>query len=71
MGLMHDVTGTCKQVTELISQGMDRDLSWAERLRIRLHLMLCKGCTHYEDQMAVLRNVSRAFADHFSPRDKG
>jgi len=70
MGLMHDVTGTCKQVTELISEGMDRNLSWGEKVRIRFHVMMCKGCTNYEKQMAVLRNVSRAFADHFSAHDK-
>lgn len=70
MGLMHDVTGTCRQVTELISAGMDQDLSFAQRMRIRFHVMMCKGCTNYEKQMAVLRSASRVFMDRFSKGDE-
>lgn len=70
MGLMHDVTGTCKQVTEMISEGMDRELSLTGRMRIRFHVMMCKGCTNYEKQMSTLRRMSQAFVDHFSSQDK-
>lgn len=71
MPTMHDLTGTCKQVTHLISEGMDRDLSFGERIRIRFHLMMCKGCANFDKQMGTLRAASRAFAEHFFPDGRG
>ena len=70
MGLMHKLTGSCRHVTELMSEGMDRELSWGERMHVRLHAMMCKSCIHFERQMVTLRSMSRAFSDHFSLGDK-
>lgn len=45
----------CKEATALMSQGLDRHLGRGERLRLRLHLMMCSACTNYRRQMNVLR----------------
>jgi hypothetical protein len=54
---------SCKQVTRLVSQGLDRDLGFAERVKLRVHLSICDGCTNFRDQMAFLRKAMARLAD--------
>ncbi len=53
----------CKQATELMSQGQDRELSGRERLALRLHLLICKGCNNYNKQLAFIRQAMRKLFD--------
>jgi hypothetical protein len=42
-----------------------------ERAAMKFHLMMCDGCTNFTRQMAVLRNMSRAYARRVDdPPDK-
>jgi len=50
---------TCKEVSSLISQSLDRRLSWRERLFVRLHLFVCAMCRRFESQMHFLRTAAR------------
>ncbi|MYM96047.1 zf-HC2 domain-containing protein [Duganella vulcania] len=52
---------TCREVHRLVSEGMDRDLSFVERTRMRLHLMVCDACTRFNGQMSLLRTAMRRF----------
>src|SRR5664279_3483065 len=49
---------SCKDATRLQSQAMDRKLSLFERFGLRLHLVLCKGCRRYGNQLSFLRSVT-------------
>lgn len=49
----------CKQATELLSQAQDRPLSLGERLGLRLHLLICTGCSNFRRQLEVLRQACR------------
>ncbi|AUM00218.1 hypothetical protein B4966_08600 [Rhodocyclaceae bacterium] len=53
---------SCKEATRLCSEALDRPLSLRERLALRMHLMMCSGCTNYHDQMAFIRNITARFA---------
>lgn len=53
----------CKQNTELLSQALDRPITVREKLAIRLHLMMCRGCRNFEKQLIFIRKVSRKMAD--------
>ena len=46
---------TCKQASQIISQSLDRNLSWQERLTLRLHLFICKYCKRFSQQLTTLR----------------
>ena len=46
---------TCKQASQIISQSLDRNLSWQERLTLRLHLFICKYCKRFSQQLFTLR----------------
>ena len=52
----------CKEVTRLASQGLDRELSFGERLRLRLHLAICSGCANFSRQMALVRRAVQRLA---------
>lgn len=48
---------SCKEVTRLASQGLDRDLGLGERVALRVHLAICAGCSNFERQMKILREA--------------
>lgn len=50
---------SCKQMTHLMSQRLDRPLKMTERLALRLHTMVCSDCRNFESNLAFLRRVSR------------
>ena len=49
----------CKQNTELLSQALDRPITFREKLTMRLHLMMCRGCRNFEKQLTFIRKASR------------
>jgi ATPase subunit of ABC transporter with duplicated ATPase domains len=53
----------CKEATRRVSQGLDRRLGLAERLALRLHLLICDGCTNFSKQAAFLRRALARLAD--------
>lgn len=46
---------SCKEVTRLVSQGEDRRLAFGERVALRLHFTICRGCHNVESQLKFLR----------------
>lgn len=49
----------CKQAHQMLSEGLDRDLNFAERARLKLHLSICDSCTNFSNQMQILRKAMR------------
>lgn len=47
----------CRHATELLSQALDRPLGWRERVALRLHLLICDGCTRAKAQFRFLREA--------------
>lgn len=47
----------CKQATELMSQGQDRPLGLGEKIGLRLHLLICRGCSNFRRQLALIRKA--------------
>jgi len=50
---------SCKDVTQLISESMDRPLPLRKRIGMRLHLLMCKFCSRYERQLLLIRETVR------------
>ena len=48
---------SCKEATRLVSQGLDREFGFGERVMLRVHLAICDGCTNFKDQVAFLRRA--------------
>jgi hypothetical protein len=63
MRLMARVMPSCKDISELISEGMDRNLPLRKRLSIRLHVSMCGWCRRYDRQLHLLRHGFSHYAD--------
>ena len=65
MGRGHGLTNmlTCKEVSVLLSQGQERRLGMRERLLLKLHLLICHGCTNFSRQLVMMRVAIRRLRD--------
>lgn len=69
MSLVHI---NCREATALVLQGEDRRLALAERLRLRMHLLICKACPRFVRQVALMRRAMgpwRAYRDAQDPSE--
>lgn len=48
---------SCREASELMSQELDRPLGWSERIGLRLHLLVCRGCSNFRRQMDFMRRA--------------
>jgi predicted anti-sigma-YlaC factor YlaD len=64
---------TCQQLTELITDYLERRLTLVQRLRFEAHLGMCRHCRAYLDQMRkTIETLGRLPTDPIEPdvRDK-
>ncbi len=52
---------SCKEVSRLVSESMDRSLPFGQRFSTRLHLLMCSLCSRFRRQMLFLRDAARFF----------
>jgi len=52
---------TCQQASTLQSLALDQKLSWPKRFGLRLHLLLCKWCRRYGQQLRFLREAAHQY----------
>lgn len=50
---------TCRTAYELSSEQMDRELSFGEAFRLRVHLLICRVCRRLPAQFRGLRELVR------------
>ena len=58
---------SCKKAAELVCQSLDRPLSIRERLQLRFHLLMCRGCKAFMEQS---RRLDEAIRKHFHELDR-
>ena len=59
-------TPACKEIARLASDGLDRPLTWRERLSMRAHYAICFLCRRYEHQLRLLHQGLTRNPDSFS-----
>ncbi len=59
----------CKEASRVISQGLDRNMTPAERIALRLHLAVCDACNELKAQFVFLRRAFSAYAGRGGGRD--
>ncbi len=47
----------CKEVSRLISEGLDQAMPAPERARLRYHFVICQTCRTVDEQMKFLRRA--------------
>ena len=51
----------CREVTRLVSQSLDSDLPFFQRVGIRMHLMMCRYCSRCRRQLLFLRKTIQVY----------
>lgn len=59
---------SCRDITALMSQGLDKKLSLGERLAIRLHVMMCSGCRNFQSQSQFIRKAAHRYTEQLQKR---
>lgn len=47
----------CRDITPLIGESLDRDLTIRERITMRLHLVTCRACRNYLSNLKVMQEI--------------
>lgn len=50
----------CEQATRLLSEALERPLTFTEKTELRFHTLMCSGCRQFGRQMEALRSLTRA-----------
>jgi Putative zinc-finger len=50
----------CQHTVELISQSLERSLTWRERAALKLHLWICVWCLWYLEHLQIMRQTMLA-----------
>ena len=48
---------SCKEVSRLVSESLDRRLPIRQRLAIRMHLLFCRSCTQFRRQLLLIKDA--------------
>ena len=57
------MTLSCREVTQLVSQGLDKELPQPERQLMLAHFAVCKGCRAVNERMGFLRRAMKQLAE--------
>ncbi len=49
---------SCKELVELVTDYLEKDLPAPERARFEVHITNCTGCTEYLEQMRVTLRIA-------------
>jgi len=52
---------SCKEISRLVSESLDRKLPLRQRIRVRLHLLMCRLCSRFRKQTHFLRDAARRY----------
>jgi predicted anti-sigma-YlaC factor YlaD len=47
----------CKEITELVSTHLDSQIPWYRKMELSAHLMLCRRCRRYFEQLKLLQKM--------------
>lgn len=56
---------SCKKVTQLKLQSIQRSLVWRERWGIFMHRLICAGCRQVDKQMAFISRAAHKLAQNW------
>jgi predicted anti-sigma-YlaC factor YlaD len=48
---------SCEDLTQFVSESMDRKLSLRQRIGVRVHLSMCTFCRRFKEQVSFMREL--------------
>ncbi len=62
---------TCKEASQLISEGQERPMKLMERWGLRIHLWICDNCRRFERQVRFLRQALHQLGEKLETGSQG
>ncbi len=59
----------CRDMTKLISDSMERPISWRQRMELWMHTMMCGLCRAFRANIVTLRKLARQIGDDTGESD--
>ncbi|MGZ8907921.1 MAG: zf-HC2 domain-containing protein [Methylobacter sp.] len=59
---------SCRDISVLVSQGLDKKLNLRERVSVSLHVMMCTRCRNFQTQSEFIRKAARRYSDALQSR---
>jgi hypothetical protein len=60
---------SCKEISELISESLDRRLPLGQRIAVRMHLLMCKLCFEFSRQLRFMKKSAQRYIEEIEPSD--
>lgn len=60
---------TCREAAALIISREDRALALRDRVALKLHLLVCKACPTFENQVLTMRSALKQWRHHAHEAD--
>ncbi len=57
----------CREISELVSESMERELPFSLRVRVWMHLAMCRMCFRFASQVRFLRRAVHEHPDRLAP----
>ncbi len=57
----------CREITQLVSESMERELPFRQRMQVWMHLAMCRVCSAFARQIRALRTVIRVKSELSEP----
>lgn len=54
---------SCKEVSRLLSESLDRKLPLRQRLGVRMHLLMCRFCSRFWKQTLFVRDAAHHYVE--------
>ena len=54
----------CKEASQLASRAQDEELQFWQKMALKLHLLLCRSCAHFTQQLNFIRKASLHAGKH-------
>lgn len=62
---------TCRELTELVTDYLERELPGRERVRVEQHLVVCAACSRFLEQMRATVDLTRTVElDELGPESR-
>ncbi len=65
-GILQILTLRCEEADRLMSDSLDRRLTWVERVALEGHVAVCRGCRRARRQLLILQQTMRKSLDNAS-----
>lgn len=49
----------CCEVSRMVSESLDRRLPLRQRMGLRVHLLMCRFCARFKNQLLIMRDAIR------------